>query len=113
MSGSSSEIDSTGGRPGSCPLISVVMPTKDARKYLTACLESITGQAFRDIEIIAIDGASRDGTAELLDDFGRTEPRLLVRHEKRRIGPGNARNLGAKLAHGEYLWFVDGDDVIT
>src|SRR5690349_22594635 len=81
-------------------------------EYLTQCLDGITQQTFRDIEIIAIDGASTDDSAAILEERKRTEPRLTVIRHSARIGPGNARNMGARLARGEYLWFVDADDTV-
>jgi CDP-glycerol glycerophosphotransferase len=79
---------------------------------LLPCLQSITGQAFRDVEIIAIDGESQDRSREILEKFAMDESRLSVVAEKR-IGPGVARNIGAKQARGEYIWFVDGDDELA
>jgi CDP-glycerol glycerophosphotransferase len=94
------------------PLISFVVPVYNASRYLTACLDSIAGQEFVDLEIIAVDGASDDGSERMLDARASVEPRLTVLHEAR-IGPGIARNIGAARASGDYLWFVDADDVIS
>ncbi len=96
----------------SVPLISIVLPVYNAAPFLPACLDSITAQTFRDIEIIAVDGGSKDGSECILDERMRSERRLTVLHQGR-IGPGNARNLGAAKATGEYLWFVDADDVVA
>jgi CDP-glycerol glycerophosphotransferase len=93
------------------PLISIVIPIRNLEGCLPECLDSITEQNFRDIEIIAVDGASDDGSGKLLDERAMHEPRLTVIHLDER-GPGNARNLGIKRASGEYVWFVDGDDII-
>ncbi len=93
------------------PLISLIIPVYNIAKYLTECLDSITRQGFEDIEIIAVDGASSDASGEILDERKQTEPRLVVVHAAK-IGPGAARNEGALQARGEYLWFVDGDDVV-
>jgi glycosyltransferase involved in cell wall biosynthesis len=94
------------------PLLSVIIPVFDIADYLTRCLDSITRQAFRDIEIIAVDGASQDDSGKILDEMSREEPRLRVVHIDQR-GPGRARREGMKLARGEYVWFVDGDDLIS
>lgn len=95
------------------PLISVVIPVFDIEDYLAECLDSITGQAFRDIEIIAVDGDSRDSSGTILDQMSGEEARLTVVHTDQKMGPGRARNLGAGRARGEYIWFVDGDDAIV
>jgi len=98
-------------RPAS-PLISVVIPTYNVAEYITQCLDAITDQSFRDIEIIVVDGGSDDRTRALLERRRRSEPRLTLSYHGR-IGPGNARNEGIRLAVGEYIWFVDGDDIIS
>jgi CDP-glycerol glycerophosphotransferase len=94
------------------PLLSIVIPTYNLESYIVHCLDVITGQAFQNIEIIAVDGGSRDHTRELLEKRMPDEPRLSVIWEAR-IGPGLARKAGACRAAGEYVWFVDGDDQIA
>jgi CDP-glycerol glycerophosphotransferase len=98
-------------RPGQ-PLISIVIPTYNVGDYIVACLDAITNQAFQEIEIVVVDGGSSDNTRELVEQRRLHEPRLSVSYHGR-IGPGNARNEGVRLARGEYLWFVDGDDMIS
>lgn len=93
------------------PLISIVIPIYNIVNCLPQCLDSITEQTFRDIEVIAVDGASDDGSEKLLDERAMHDPRLIPIHLKE-TGPGNARNQGVKRASGEYVWFVDGDDII-
>jgi len=73
----------------------------------------VLGQAGPDTEVIAVDDASPDGSGELLDDMARREARLTVVHLDRTLGPGNARNVGLAKATGNYVWFVDGDDMIA
>src|ERR1017187_103380 len=97
---------------GQQPLISFVIPVYNIAAYLPRCLNSITEQAFKDIEIIAVDGASDDASMAILDERKKVEPRLTVLHRER-IGPGSARNEGARHARGLYIWFVDGDDLLS
>lgn len=108
----SSDSESHRTQLGSSPLISIVIPVYNIAPYLTECLDSITQQEFRDIEIIAVDGGSTDSSAAILDERREKEPRLSVIHASR-IGPGMARNLGTARANGEYIWFVDGDDTLA
>jgi CDP-glycerol glycerophosphotransferase len=99
--------------PGrSFPLLSIVIPTYNIGEYISSCLDAIAQQTFREIEIIVVDGGSTDSTCEVLEERRSRDPRLTVIYQGR-IGPGNARNAGARLASGEYLWFVDGDDMIS
>jgi CDP-glycerol glycerophosphotransferase len=95
------------------PLISVVIPIYNGRKYLAACLDSIMGQPFPDIEVIAVNGHSTDKRiGPYLDRYGMQDGRLQVINLEQN-GPGVARNRGIKEARGEYVWFVDADDVLT
>src|SRR5262249_488720 len=93
------------------PLISIVIPIHNIEGFLSQCLDSIIEQSFRDNEIIGVDGASDDGSGKLMDEIAMGESRLIVIHIDE-PGPGKARNEGVKRASGEYLWFVDGDDII-
>jgi CDP-glycerol glycerophosphotransferase len=103
--------DFASSRVSRAPLLSIVIPTYNLEHYIERCLDSITTQAFQDMEIIAVDGASTDRTCELLERRARQDPRLTVMAHGR-IGPGLARNIGARRATGDYIWFVDGDDEI-
>lgn len=94
------------------PLISVVIPVRNVREYLDQCLDSITEQDFKDIEIVAVDDGSTDGSRETLEARAQRDTRIKVVREGG-IGPGRARNLGLAEASGEYVWFVDGDDVVA
>lgn len=101
----------------SAPLITVVLPVYGVRGYLGACLDSILGQAdpagSPRVEVIAVDDASPDGCGSLLDERASSDSRLTVIHLPVSGGPGNARNTGLAAATGRYVWFVDGDDLIT
>jgi CDP-glycerol glycerophosphotransferase len=94
------------------PLISIVVPVYDVGPYLPECLDSVLGQTFADIEVIAVDGGSTDSSGQILDDRAGHDGRLRVLHLDR-IGPGPARNAGLAMATGEYVWFVDGDDMLA
>jgi CDP-glycerol glycerophosphotransferase len=93
------------------PLISVVIPVHGVGEYLGRCLDSVLCERDVTIEVIAVDDASPDGSAAIL--AARQDPRLRVIRTPAAIGPGPARELGAKEAAGEYLWFVDGDDELA
>ena len=93
------------------PLISVVIPVHGVAEYLDRCLDSVLGDRGPDIEVIAIDDASPDRSGQIL--AARRDPRLRVITTAVPGGPGPARDLGAKEATGQYVWFVDGDDEIA
>jgi CDP-glycerol glycerophosphotransferase len=123
------------------PTISVVIPVHGVEDYLDRCLDSVLGPAGLaaggdgaaladrgdgagrgdgadggdgpavSLEVIAVDDASPDGCGALL--AARNDPRLRVLTTTTALGPGPARDLGAKEATGEYVWFVDGDDELA
>ncbi|MFB7658051.1 MULTISPECIES: CDP-glycerol glycerophosphotransferase family protein [unclassified Streptomyces] len=95
------------------PRLSIVVPFQDVEAYLAECLESIARQSFRDFEVILVDDGSTDGSSRIAADFCAADPRFrMIRQEPQ--GPGHARNTGLRAMHpqGEFLAFVDGDDVI-
>ncbi len=95
------------------PLISVVIPVHGVPGYLGPCLDSVLARD-REValEVIAVDDASPDGCGELLDQRAAADGRLSVLHLDTTGGPGNARNAGLARATGQYVWFVDGDDLL-
>ena len=93
-------------------VISVVIPVRRVEDYLDRCLDSVLGEpAVPGLEVIAVDDASDDRCGEIL--AARSDPRLRVITTPAALGPGPARDLGAKEATGEYVWFVDGDDELA
>ena len=93
------------------PKISFIVPVYKVEPYLTACVESILGQSFRDFELILVDDGSPDRCGEMCDAFAERDTRVRVIHQPNG-GLSNARNTGIEAARGEYLWFVDSDDCI-
>ena len=91
--------------------ISVIVPVFDLENEITKTLDSIRRQSFRDLEIIAVDDGSTDRSPALLDDYARVDPRVMVIHTSNR-GVTNARLTGVRRATGDYIGFVDGDDLI-
>jgi len=98
--------------PDQPPLISVIIPVFDVGPYLDRCLDSVLGQPFADIEVIAVEGGSSDGSGALLDAREHADPRLRVLR-RGRTDPGPARNAGLACAAGSYVWFVDADDLVA
>lgn len=86
---------------------SVVIPTYNRLGHLTACLASVAGQRHRPSEIIVVDDGSADGTADYLAGLGGGITVLRQANG----GPGRARNYGAAVATGDYLAFLDSDDL--
>lgn len=92
-------------------LISVIVPIYNTKEYLTRCVHSIMAQTYAHLEILLVDDGSTDGTGELCDMLAAEDFRIRVYHKKNG-GSSSARNVGLKLARGEYIGFVDSDDYI-
>jgi len=88
--------------------VSIIIPTYNEAEVLADCLESLGIQSFTDFEIIVVDDGSTDSTSQMLRSAERTLPSFSF-FEQKHLGPGAARNLGAKHAKGEILVFVDAD----
>ena len=93
-------------------LISVVVPVYNTGQYLTRCIKSILAQDYREIEILLVDDGSTDQPTRLLcDTLAENNAAIRVFH-KSNGGSASARNFGIKEARGNYIGFVDSDDVI-
>ena len=94
------------------PFISVVVPVYNAAPWLPAALASLCGQTFTDFEAVLVDDGSTDDSAALCADFCRREPRFaLIRQAN--AGPSEARLTGIRAAKGEYITFMDSDDLLA
>lgn len=93
------------------PLLSVIVPAYNVEKYINESIDSILAQDYPALEIIVINDGSTDGTSRMLDKY-REDKRFVI-IEKENEGPGVARNRGLDTARGEFITFVDGDDVIA
>lgn len=92
------------------PVISVIMPVFNVAKYLTATIQSIISQTYHNWELILIDDGSEDGSGDICNKFSTIDFRIKVVHTENR-GVGHARNIGLKIAKGEYIIFADSDDL--
>lgn len=93
------------------PLISVIVPIYNVEAYLPRCLDSIVNQTYRNLEIILVDDGSPDNCGAICDEYANRDSRIRVIH-KVNGGSSAARNAGLDVARGEYIGFVDSDDII-
>ena len=91
------------------PKISVIIPVYNVENYLRECLNSVINQTLRDIEIICVNNGSTDGSLAILKEYAIKDNRIKIVCQDN-VGAGTARNIGLKLAKGEYLSFLDSDD---
>lgn len=92
-------------------MISIIVPIYNVEKYLVPCVDSILNSTYRDIEVILVDDGATDGSGAICDEYAARDERIKVIH-KVNGGLSDARNAGMKVATGDYILFVDGDDVI-
>lgn len=93
------------------PSISVIVPVYNVAPWLKECLDSVLNQTFRDMEIIIVDDGSTDSSPEIIKEYAEKDDRVIA-IRKENGGLGSARNVGLKIAKGEYIAFVDSDDKI-
>lgn len=94
------------------PLISIIVPVYNVRKYLRECLDSICGQKKINSEIIVVDDGSTDGSDAICDEYAQRYANIKVIH-KQNGGLASARNAGLDIITGDYVGFVDSDDYIA
>lgn len=92
------------------PKISIIVPVYNAEKYLHQCLDSILNQSFQDFELLLIDDGSKDRSGKICDEYAENDSRIRVWHQKNQ-GVSVARNVGLEHAQGEWIYFVDADDI--
>ena len=92
-------------------LVSVIIPAYNIEDYIGRCLDSIISQTYKNLEIIVVDDGSRDHTGDILDNYAKKDRRIKVIH-KENGGVSSARNKGIEAAEGDYIGFIDGDDLI-
>jgi CDP-glycerol glycerophosphotransferase len=92
-------------------VISVVVPIYNVEGFLRECLESVTAQTVDDLEVVMVDDGSTDGSAAIAREFEAADPRFRLLSQPNG-GLSKARNTGIEAAGGEYLAFLDSDDVL-
>ena len=98
-----------------CPAVSVVIPLYNAEKYIADCLESLLAQTFQNFEVIVVDDCSADSSPAIVENYReKFDGRLSLSHMRQNSGSGGLpRNKGMILSHGEYIQFLDADDMLT
>lgn len=91
--------------------ISIIIPIYKVEQYLYRCIESVVNQTYQNLEIILVDDGSPDNCPKMCDDWAEKDKRIKVIH-KENGGVSSARNLGLEKATGDYIAFVDSDDIL-
>lgn len=92
-------------------LISIIVPIYNAESFLPECIESILKQTYKDFELLLINDGSHDNSAKICEQYGNYDSRIRY-FEKSNEGVSAARNIGLKYASGQYVTFIDSDDIV-
>ena len=96
----------------SSPLVSVIIPIYNVEKYLTECLDSVLGQTYHNLEIICVNDGSPDGSLSICEEYAQKDNRIKI-ISKENGGLNMARKTGFENSTGEWITFVDSDDVVS
>lgn len=94
------------------PMFSVIIPVYNAEKTLNRCLDSVMNQTFSAFEVLMIDDGSTDSSYQICQEYSTKDERFITYHQENK-GPSSARNFGLDRAKGEWICFVDSDDMIS
>lgn len=94
------------------PLISIIIPVFNAGKYLARCLDSVIAQDYKNIEIVLINDGSTDNSADICEVYAKRVQKIKVIHQYN-VGASLARKRGIQESVGEFLMFVDSDDIVS
>jgi teichuronic acid biosynthesis glycosyltransferase TuaG len=93
------------------PIISVVMPVFNSACFIEAAIDSVLQQELQEWELLVVDGGSRDNTREIVARYAAADPRVCLVLNTNDKGPAHARSMGVRHARGEFVAFLDGDDL--
>lgn len=93
-------------------MISVILPIYNVQDYIYPCIKSILDQSFSDFELICVNDCSMDNSLTILKELQKQDCRIKIIHNHKNLGLGASRNIGLINASGEYIVFVDSDDLL-
>lgn len=93
-------------------MVSIIVPVYNVENYIEKCIKSILTQSYKNIEILLIDDGSKDASGDICDKLAETDSRIRVFHQEN-SGVSVTRNKGLDEANGEYIAFVDSDDIVS
>lgn len=92
--------------------VSIIIPVYNVEKYLERCLESILNNTYKNIEIILVNDGSTDNSQNIINEYVKKYPNLVIGKVQENQGPAEARNVAMDMATGEYIMFIDSDDFV-
>ncbi len=96
------------------PAVSVIIPMYNAEKFIRECLKSVLEQTFQDYEVVVVNDCSTDLSRQVVASYVKKfGDRLRIFDNEKNLGPGGTRNKGLQVSRGEYVFFLDADDLIA
>lgn len=92
-------------------LVSIITPTFNSAKYIAETIRSVQSQTYPNWEMLIVDDGSSDDTVSLVTEIAKTDSRLKLFPLRENVGPAKARNTGIQNATGDYMTFLDADDI--
>src|SRR5699024_3826925 len=93
------------------PLVSIIMPAYNSKKYLEEAIHSVIKQTYKNWELLIVDDCSKDNTLEILKNYSSQDHRIKYSTLEENSGPAVARNQAIDMANGSYIAFLDSDDL--
>lgn len=93
------------------PVVSIITPAYNCEKYIGATIESVLSQTFQDWEMIIVDDCSTDDTESVINSYGQKDSRIIYKKLEVNSGAAVARNTAMSIAKGQYIAFLDSDDL--
>lgn len=95
------------------PLVSILIPVYNTEKYVAEAIESVLNQTYKNIEIIIVDDGSTDKSWEIVESYRQKYPDIIKTHRQKNKGACAARNKALELSSGQYIQYLDADDLIS
>lgn len=92
-------------------LVSVIIPVYNSSKTIEKTIESVLSQSYADFEIIIIDDCSTDNSFEIIQELSKNDNRIILYRNQKNLGVAKTRNVGISMAKGEFISFLDSDDI--
>ena len=93
------------------PLISIIVPSFFSENHISECIESVQKQTYKNFELIIVDGMSKDKTVGIIKQYQKNDKRIRLVNNPDDDGPAQARSEGIKLSNGDFIAFLDSDDI--
>ena len=92
-------------------LVSVIMPAYNCEKYVVEAINSVLAQTYKNWELLVLDDGSNDNTLQVIEEFSKNDSRIKALPNGKNMGVSATRNRGIELATGEWIAFLDSDDM--